>query len=359
MTGSRQILVLCVSFMLGIIGRYLILFLIPMLLLVDDIWWNVTDSEARKLMITGIIVAVYPVGQFFGSPILAALSEQYGRRTVLLTVQTTSMCTFLLIMWSISERSWPMLMCFTLIAGFLEGIAVLVFASFSDMFPDDSKKRLQHFAYGTASGQMGYIGGPLLGMLAQLNDLYPYLFFVALLAMTNLTAFFCLLETKRTLRKADVWETLLSFGHVFKKTNTLPYYWGNFLSYSAVNGFWRNAPFYLIDHYGLNTAQAQVQFFGGTIVGSLWAAFLVPRIPLKVNFHIIVDLLLLGSLLIGYAYARDPFPMFILIYIPLVSLVTLSPQKVASHAPVGFEAIVQGNNMALSAMADAVTSISG
>ena len=40
-------------------------------------------SLGKRSVVLGIVLSLYPLGQFFGSPILGALSDRFGRRAPL------------------------------------------------------------------------------------------------------------------------------------------------------------------------------------------------------------------------------------------------------------------------------------
>jgi DHA1 family tetracycline resistance protein-like MFS transporter len=56
----------------------------PMMML--DHWGMVGPdaSEAARMVELGILLALYPFGQFFGSPLLIALSRRFHKKSILL-----------------------------------------------------------------------------------------------------------------------------------------------------------------------------------------------------------------------------------------------------------------------------------
>lgn len=51
----------------------------PMLLRNDNGMLPASSSTAQRSVVLGVLLALYPLGQFIGSPILGALSDRYGR----------------------------------------------------------------------------------------------------------------------------------------------------------------------------------------------------------------------------------------------------------------------------------------
>ena len=50
---------------------------------------------------TGILLALYPIGQFFGTPVLSALSDRFGRKRVLLPSLVATTCCYVLVAISV------------------------------------------------------------------------------------------------------------------------------------------------------------------------------------------------------------------------------------------------------------------
>ena len=58
---------------------------VPMLMDRASAFLPAATSLHYRTILVGFIVAVYPLGQFFGSPVLGALGDRYGRKKILLT----------------------------------------------------------------------------------------------------------------------------------------------------------------------------------------------------------------------------------------------------------------------------------
>jgi MFS family permease len=59
--------------------------------------YNANYSSAQTNILCGLFLALYPLGQFLGSPIIGALSDRLGRKRMLIISLTLSIACFLFI----------------------------------------------------------------------------------------------------------------------------------------------------------------------------------------------------------------------------------------------------------------------
>jgi len=166
---SQFLVILLIVFLgfLGISMPYLIfpaLFLNPAYSIVSE---NI--GEFTKFALLGITLAAYPLGQFFGSPVLGSLSDDYGRKPILTTsLFITAICNLITgfaIYW---QMLWLLILS-RLIAGLMEGNISIARAMATDL-PTISK----HDAFGkiNAAASIAYLIGPLFGGLLTDKELF-------------------------------------------------------------------------------------------------------------------------------------------------------------------------------------------
>ena len=119
---KRQLWVILLIVFLGFLGismPYLIfpaLFLNPAYAILPESW-----SASSHALLLGITLAVYPLGQFLGSPILGALSDDYGRKQLLTaSLVMTAICN-LFTGFAIVWQQLGLLILSRFLAGLMEG----------------------------------------------------------------------------------------------------------------------------------------------------------------------------------------------------------------------------------------------
>src|SRR5262249_38006121 len=106
----RALLALYVVIVFGFVGYSLMITVFtPMLLGADSGFLPSDATVSRRAVVLGIVLCLYPGGQFIGSPVLGALSDRYGRKPVLtLSLASTTAC-YALIAAALERTSRPLL----------------------------------------------------------------------------------------------------------------------------------------------------------------------------------------------------------------------------------------------------------
>ena len=118
-------LVILVDFM----GMATVVTLFPQLLLGAHSIFPASWSNTSKFSCMGVMLAIYPLGQFFGAPIFGKLSDIYGRKNILLVTLIGTLAGFVLSALSIKWSSPIILFLGRFLAGICAGNVAIAQAS--------------------------------------------------------------------------------------------------------------------------------------------------------------------------------------------------------------------------------------
>jgi DHA1 family tetracycline resistance protein-like MFS transporter len=165
---------------------------------------SLTGTKADQALWYGKVTFAFSFANFFGSPILGALSDSYGRRPVLLLGFSGLMLSFFT---TALATSVGMLIIIRLVAGAMQANLSVASAYVADITPPE--QRAKRFGMMGAMFGVGFILGPIIGgLLGSINLRLPF-FAAGCLALINLLyGYFVLPESlPSTQRHAFNWRT--------------------------------------------------------------------------------------------------------------------------------------------------------
>jgi MFS transporter, DHA1 family, tetracycline resistance protein len=140
-----------------------------------------TGTKTDQALWYGAITFTFSIANFFGSPILGALSDSYGRRPVLLIGFTGLMLSFFM---TAMATSIGMLVIIRLVAGTMQANLSVANAYVADITPPE--QRAKRFGMLGAMFGVGFILGPVIGgVLGSANLRLPF-YAAGSLALLNL-----------------------------------------------------------------------------------------------------------------------------------------------------------------------------
>lgn len=125
-----------------------------------------SSSLTQRSLVLGLLLALYPLGQFLGSSVIGALSDRFGRRPILMGSLVATTVFYLGIATALSIQSLPLLLVACFLAGLSESNIVLAQSAVADTADRADRNRL--FGYVYLSASLAYVVGPLGG--GQLAD---------------------------------------------------------------------------------------------------------------------------------------------------------------------------------------------
>lgn len=175
-----------VTVLIDVIGFGIIIPVMPKL--IQEL---VGGDLSKASSVGGLLMFTYAFMQFMFAPVLGNLSDQYGRRAVLLFSLLGFGIDYLFLAWAPSI-GW------LFVARVFSGITGASITTASAYIADIStpEKRAQNFGMIGAAFGMGFIIGPLIGgVLGQFGERIPFLFAAGLTLVNWLYGFFILPES--------------------------------------------------------------------------------------------------------------------------------------------------------------------
>lgn len=225
----------------------------------------------------GLLTACYPIGQFFGSPILGKLSDRHGRRPWLILSLALTILAYALSAMGILLHSITWMFIGRTLCGFMGGNSSIAQSAIADLA--EEKARAVYFGYlGLAMG-LGFVLGPVIGgRLADPNLLswfgwdIPF-WFSAILAGTNTLLVFLFFKETLAMKKQvriSIVDNLRSIGRAFTMGSLTALF---AVFFFFVTGWFFFAQFfqvYLIQKFDYNQSQIGDTY---TYIGLLYAFF--------------------------------------------------------------------------------------
>ena len=146
-------------------------------------------SNETRTIILGLLLASYPIMQFFGAPILGALSDRHGRKNMLLVTEIGAIIGYVIFAIGIMMGNIWIIFVSRMLGGFMAGNLAIANSAIADI--SDKKSRMKNFGLlGMAFG-LGFIIGPFLGgnlanpgLVSWFNLATPF-WFSAILSVVN------------------------------------------------------------------------------------------------------------------------------------------------------------------------------
>jgi len=372
MFKNKTITTIFFTIFIDLLGVGILIPVIPLLFaspLSDFYILPVGISVEKGYLLLGLLIAIYPIGQFIATPILGQLSDRYGRKKILAISILGTSISYILFAIGIVTHNIPLLFISRFFDGLTGGNISVAQAMISDISNKDNRAR--NFGMIGAAFGLGFIFGPFIGgklsdpnTLSWFSATTPF-YFAAILAFINMfLVLFLLKETNLNLHKEAIkWnKSLNNILDVFKMKDLKIIFFTNFLYNSGFTFFTTFFSVYLINKFSFDQGNIG-NFFAFIGLWSVITQAVFTRFIAKLfSEERILKITLLGSGIIVLIYFLPQYSWQIYLIPPFFGLCTgLTMANLSSllskRAPQEIQGKIFGINTSVSALAQAIPAI--
>ncbi|MCP5469722.1 MAG: MFS transporter [Chlamydiales bacterium] len=210
---------------------------------------------STKLIMLGLLIFLYPFGQFLSSPVLGALSDRFGRKPLLLFSLGVACLVYVAVGIGLLFKIIWLIYVALFAAGLSEGNITIAQSAVADVSRKEERHRLFGYIYLAAS--CSYVVGPVLGgWLANINGAYELPFFIVagMMAVAFVWTAVSFKETVKKRVKVSYVEGFTNFKNVGNRGFRF-WFLVNFLLYLGVFGFLQGYPIFLVARFGMGVGK--------------------------------------------------------------------------------------------------------
>ncbi len=226
---------------------------IPMLIH-DTGFFDKSVAHSTRAIYGGILLALYPLGQFLGAPVIGSLADKFGRKRVLTISLVFTIFFYVVIAHAIDIRLLWLLMGACFLAGLTESNVAICQSSIADISTEEDRGRLFSYLYSFMS--LGYFIGPLAG--GQIAVHYglstPFWIVIGLLVLVYIWVWISFHDPYIPDRDKVIsyFKTFTNLATVFTDLPIRRVYLVNFLIYFGLFGIARTITIYVVDEWNFS-----------------------------------------------------------------------------------------------------------
>lgn len=287
-------------------------------------------SEFYKNAIFGLLISAFPFGQFLGAPLIGQLSDQYGRRNLLIISLIGTAITLLVCALGVIFSLLFILLLGRFVGGLMAGNMTLAYASLADFSTQEDK--VKNFALIPLASGLGFALGPYVAGILANPDVHslagPALPFIlaTLLAGVNLClAIWKFPETSSAQKSAEtskgyLW-SLINLWKALQQPSIRVYLMIFFLMISSNFVFVQFVGPFAIDRFHIDVTGVGYLYANIGIAVALGHLFLTRRLANHFSCEkaLVASLLSLGVLLIGLLFSQGLLSLHILTFLIMLA----------------------------------------
>jgi DHA1 family tetracycline resistance protein-like MFS transporter len=274
----------------------------------------------------GFLVAIFPVMQFFATPILGQLSDRYGRKPVLALSLAGTALGYALFAVGIILHNIPLLFVARALDGITGGNLSVAQAAIADVTsPQD---RTKNFGMIGAAFGVGFIIGPFLGgvladpsLVSWFNAATPFWFAAILASANTIQVLVQFDETNQHIRHftVDFTRGIANIARAYAMPELRPIFLTSFFFNAGFGFFISFFGLFLIHRFNFNEARIG-NFFAWVGVCAIFTQLVTTRrVAAKFSEAQVLRVSLLGVSCVMFGYLALPSPLWLLFIAPISS----------------------------------------
>lgn len=281
-------------------------------------------SDGLRGTCLGILLATMPLTQFFSAPILGMLSDQKGRRKILVPSLAIGVLGYFIAMIAVNMESLALLLISRVAVGISAGTTAVVGASLADI--SSSEEKAKNFGLFNMACGLGFTAGPFLGGILSGYDFeyvsgyaLPFALsgIVTLINLLLIMFFFQETYTPKAIGKLSLALGIHNIIKAFKLHGLQVVFSAVFLACVGWSFYWEFTPVTWISMYGFSTATIGNFYAYGAAAYAISCGLLIRPIVNKFSNQVVLcySLVLCGfSIGILLFHTND---LWLWLYVPL------------------------------------------
>ena len=319
-----------------------------------------------RTIFLGLLIAAFPLAQFFGAPLIGELSDRFGRKKIFIVTIIGGILGYTITGLGIHLKTLSLLAAGRLFTGFFAGNLTLCLASIADI-SHSQEKRVKNFGWVAAIGGLSFILAIALGGSFSLPEIHlnpgSAFFITAFLSLINLGLMIGMFQESHVVKSAQkitLLKGIQNLSVILQSKEIRIIYLAYFLFMISWVTSMQFLSSYMFEHFLVSFQRIPFLFMG---IGLIWALSnliinpLVSKIfPPQKSFYLFLFGLSLFLFLTLFPLSLSFFLIFFLLAVVCSALCWTNGLATVS---INASSSLQGSTLGLNQSVSAIASILG